>query len=140
MIADIPGLIEGAHDGRGLGTRFLGHVDRCSVLLLLVDGTLDDPVLTYRTIRKELKAYGHGLERKPEIVALNKMDAVDEETFEKRRAALAKAARKSVLAISGAARQGVDEALGKVLAQVQRARRPRQEAAEAAVTAETALG
>ncbi|MHB1218358.1 MAG: GTPase ObgE [Alphaproteobacteria bacterium] len=138
VLADIPGLIEGAHEGRGLGTRFLGHVERCSVLLHLVDGTLEDPVTAYKTIRKELKAYGHKLDKKPEIVALNKMDAVDEETFETRRKALAKAARKSVLAISGAARQGVDEALGKALAQVQRARRARQEAVEAAVIAETA--
>ena len=139
VLADIPGLIEGAHEGRGLGTRFLGHVERCSVLLHLVDGTEEDPVAAYKTIRKELKAYGHKLDKKPEIVALNKMDAVDAKTFEKRRATLAKAARKSVLAISGVARQGVDEALGKVLTQVQRARRARQEA-EAAVTMEAASG
>ena len=140
VLADIPGLIEGAHEGRGLGTRFLGHVERCSVLLHLVDGTLEDPVAAYKTIRKELKAYGHKLDKKSEIVALNKMDAVDEETFEKRRKALAKAARKSVLAISGVAHQGVDEALGKVLTQVQRAQRARQEAVETSVTAETASG
>lgn len=138
VLADIPGLIEGAHEGKGLGHRFLGHVERCSVLLHLVDGTLDDPAAVYRTIRKEIKAYGHGLERKPEIVALNKCDALDAKTIEKRRKALAKAARKSVLAISGVSRRGIDDALAKVLAQVQRARRERREEAEIAMTAEQA--
>ena len=75
-MADIPGLIEGAHEGAGLGTRFLGHVERCRALLHLVDGTQDDVVGAYRTVRGELKAYGGNLARKKEIVALNKTDAM----------------------------------------------------------------
>ncbi len=69
VLADIPGLIEGAHEGAGLGDRFLGHVERCRVLLHLVDGTADDPVADYRTVRGELAAYGAGLDEKPEVVA-----------------------------------------------------------------------
>src|SRR6202008_1661559 len=76
VLADLPGLIEGAHEGVGLGDRFLGHAERCSVILHLVDGTEEDVVKIYKTIRAELKAYGHGLDAKPEIVALNKIDAV----------------------------------------------------------------
>src|SRR5437588_7858622 len=76
VLADIPGLIEGAHQGAGLGTRFLGHVERCRVLLHLVDGTQDDAGLAYKTVREELAAYAHGLSEKPEIVALNKSDAM----------------------------------------------------------------
>ena len=76
IIADIPGLIEGAHEGAGLGDRFLGHVERCRVLLHLVDGTGDDPAEAYRVIREELAAYGHGLDEKPEVVALSKADAL----------------------------------------------------------------
>src|SRR5437588_3306986 len=76
VLAEIPGLIEGAHQGAGLGTRFLGHVERCRVLLHLVDGTQDDAGLAYKTVREELAAYAHGLSEKPEIVALNKSDAM----------------------------------------------------------------
>src|SRR5579885_1233284 len=75
VLADLPGLIEGAHEGAGLGDRFLGHAERCSVLLHLVDGAAGDVVRTWRTVRQELKAYGHGLTEKPEVVALNKADA-----------------------------------------------------------------
>jgi len=82
VIADIPGLIEGAHEGHGLGDRFLGHVERCSVLLHLVDATQDDPAKAYKTIRNELKQYGGGLYKRPEIVALTKMDAIGEELAE----------------------------------------------------------
>ena len=77
VMADIPGLIAGAHEGAGLGTRFLGHIERCSVLLHLVDASADDPVAAYRTIRRELKAYGAALDTKPELVALNKADLLD---------------------------------------------------------------
>src|SRR6185437_5205396 len=76
VLADLPGLIEGASDGAGLGTRFLGHVERCAVILHLVDGTEDDIAGAYRTIRRELRSYGHGLAGKPEIVGLNKIDAL----------------------------------------------------------------
>ena len=76
VLADIPGLIEGAHEGHGLGDRFLGHVERCRVLLHLIDGTEEDVVKNYKTVRQELKAYGADLIRKPEIIALNKCDAL----------------------------------------------------------------
>ena len=76
VLADIPGLIEGAHEGVGLGDRFLGHVERCRVLLHLVDGTGGDAGAAYKTVRAELAAYGNGLADKPEIVALNKADAL----------------------------------------------------------------
>src|SRR5215831_6223397 len=77
VLADLPGLIDGANQGAGIGIRFLGHVERCAVILHLVDGTLDDVTAAYRTIRQELALYGHGLADKPEIVGLNKIDAID---------------------------------------------------------------
>src|SRR3546814_19356419 len=80
VIADIPGLIEGAHQGHGLGDRFLGHVERCRVLLHLVDGTAEDVAGAYRTVRRELEAYGGGLPEKAEVVGLNKCDALSEES------------------------------------------------------------
>lgn len=111
VIADIPGLIEGAHEGLGLGDRFLGHVERTKVVLHLVDGTQEDVVSAYKTIRAELKAYGHGLSRKPELVALNKCDALTKEEIKEKAAALKRACRKDVFILSAAARQGVDEIL-----------------------------
>ncbi len=81
MLADIPGLIEGAHEGIGLGDRFLAHIERCRVLLHLVDGTSEHAGQTYKTVRAELDAYGQGLEDKPEIVALSKIDALDPDTL-----------------------------------------------------------
>ncbi|MGE4352435.1 MAG: GTPase ObgE [Bdellovibrionales bacterium] len=111
VLADIPGLIEGAHEGQGLGDRFLGHVERTKVILHLVDATAEDVVANYKTIRGELRAYGHGLARKPEIVALNKCDALLPEEIEKKRADLKRACRKRVYVISAVAHQGVDELL-----------------------------
>lgn len=111
IIADIPGLIEGAHEGQGLGDRFLGHVERTKVLLHLVDATDEDFVKNYKTIRAELKAYGSVVAKKPEIVALTKCDALDKATIASRRAALKKACRKEVLTISAVAHQGIDEVL-----------------------------
>ena len=111
VLADIPGLIEGAHEGHGLGDRFLGHVERTKVLLHLIDGTEEDVVKAYKTIRAELKAYGGGLSRKPEIVALNKCDALDAATVKRKLAALKKASRKEVHAISAVSGKGVDEVL-----------------------------
>src|SRR5579864_1304915 len=93
VLADLPGLIEGASDGAGLGTRFLGHVERCAVILHLIDGTADDVVGAYRTIRRELAGYGHGLADKPEIVGLNKIDAIDPAEIAEKRQALVRAAR-----------------------------------------------
>jgi GTPase len=122
VIADIPGLIEGAHEGAGLGTRFLGHVERCRALLHLVDGTQDDVVDAWRTVRAELKAYGGNLVRKKEFVALNKTDAMTEEDIEAKRALLAKACRKTVHVISGVSGQGVKPLLFELMKQVQRQR------------------
>ncbi len=111
VLADIPGLIEGAHDGAGLGDRFLGHVERCAVLLHLVDGAAGDVVRAWRTVREEMAEYGHGLADKPEIVALNKADAMTPRELSARRTALAKACGQSVMVVSGVSRQGIDEAL-----------------------------
>ena len=111
VLADIPGLIEGAHEGAGLGIRFLGHVERCRVLLHLVDATADDVAGAYRTVRAELKAYGAGLARKKEIVALSKCDALDEAAIATKAEALKAVARKKPLVLSAVSGRGVKEAL-----------------------------
>ncbi|MEY3731865.1 MAG: GTPase ObgE [Pseudomonadota bacterium] len=111
VLADLPGLIEGAAEGAGLGTRFLGHVERCKVLLHLVDGAAADPARAYRTIRRELAEYGHGLEARPELVALNKADAMTPQARTARVKALSRAAGKPVMLISGASGEGVPELL-----------------------------
>jgi GTP-binding protein len=111
VIADIPGLIEGAHEGRGIGDRFLGHVERCSVLLHLVDGTSEDVAADYLTIIHELESYGGALADKPRITALNKIDALDPEEREEKRAALAEASGGEVLLMSGVSREGLTEVL-----------------------------
>ena len=118
VLADLPGLIEGASEGAGIGTRFLGHVERCSVILHLVDGTLEDIAGAYRTIRRELDLYGHGLSEKPEIVGLNKTDALDPRATSAKLATLRRAARQraTVLPLSGATGTGVPKALEVVLA------------------------
>jgi len=131
VLADLPGLIEGAAEGAGLGHRFLGHVERCAVLLHLVDATEEDVVGNWRTIRTELASYGHGLVDKPEILVLNKADAVPDEELAKKRAKLKRAAKRPVLVMSGATRQGVDEVLTAVLQAVQAARAAAKEKAEA---------
>ena len=115
VLADIPGLIEGAHEGHGLGTRFLGHVERCAVLLHLIDVTGDDPVAAYRTIRKELKAYSELLAEKTEIVAFNKIDAIDEKDLAKKLADFKKRVKLTPILISGATQKGVDAAMKKLL-------------------------
>jgi GTP-binding protein len=111
VLADIPGLIEGAHEGAGLGDRFLGHVERCRVLLHLVDATSDNPAKAYRTVREEVAAYGHGLDEKPEVVALSKVDALSEEERTKATRKLARAAGKKPLLLSAVSGEGVDAAL-----------------------------
>jgi GTP-binding protein len=111
VLADLPGLIEGAAEGAGLGTRFLGHVERCKVLLHLVDGSAADPARAYRTIRRELAEYGHGLEDRPELVAINKADAMTPQARISRVKALSRAAGKPVMLISGATGEGVPELL-----------------------------
>src|SRR6202044_2614447 len=97
VVAELPGLIEGAHEGVGLGDRFLGHAERCNAILHLVDGTEEDVVKIYKTIRTELKAYGHGLSTKPEIVALNKADAMTADDIKRQTARLKRVAKKSPL-------------------------------------------
>jgi len=111
VLADIPGLIEGAHEGAGLGDRFLGHVERCRVLLHLVDATQEDVAGAYKVVRGELKAYSADLAKKKEIVALSKADALDTETLAAKSAELKKAARKTPLVLSAVSGQGVKEAL-----------------------------
>ena len=109
MLADIPGLIEGASEGAGLGTRFLGHVERCGVLLHLVDGTQENVAEAYKTIRGELEAYGANLDDKHEIVALNKADALDDETIAERHKELSAVVDGSVHVISAVSGKGVRE-------------------------------
>ena len=111
VLADLPGLIEGAHEGVGLGDRFLGHTERCRVLLHLVDGTSDDVVAAYKTVRGELEAYGNGLEDKPEIVALSKTDAMTSDEIKKQIAKFKKATKKTPLVLSSASGEGVTEVL-----------------------------
>lgn len=108
VLADIPGLIAGAHEGAGLGDRFLAHIERCRVVVHLVDGTVEDVASAYRTIRHELEAYGAGLAEKPEVIVLNKIDALEPAALAERRQALAEAAGGvPVLAASGATGAGV---------------------------------
>jgi GTP-binding protein len=128
VIADIPGLIEGAHEGAGIGDRFLGHVERCATLLHLVDGTQEDVAEAYRTVRHELEAYGAGLAEKPEIVALNKIDAIPEDELPGKIDELKKACGKDVLTISGASQANVREALFAVWEQINAARQDAEQA------------
>lgn len=115
VLADIPGLIEGAHEGVGLGDRFLGHVERTKVLLHIIDATADDIALSYKTIRRELKAYGHGLMQKPEIIALNKIDALSAAEIKTKITKLKKVAKKSAIyPISAVTRDGVNDVLWDV--------------------------
>jgi GTP-binding protein len=127
VLADIPGLIEGAHEGAGLGDRFLGHIERCRVLLHLVDVTEADVAKAYRTVRGELKAYGANLGRKREIVALSKCDAVTPEVAAEKAAELQRAARRKPLLLSAVSGAGVREALLKLAKIV---REPKQEEAK----------
>jgi GTP-binding protein len=127
VLADIPGLIEGAADGAGVGTRFLGHIERCAVLLHLVDGTQEDVAEAYRVVRGELEAYGGGLTDKPEIVALNKIDALGKEEISEKARQLKKACRSTPLRLSGASGKGVPEAVQKLFAIIREDRAARRE-------------
>ncbi len=118
VVADIPGLIEGAADGAGVGDRFLGHIERCRVLLHLVDATGDDPVKAYKIIRNELSAYGGGLEDKMEVVGLNKVDAVSPDVAKKLATKLKRASKADVLMMSGAAQTGLIEVLDRLSAEL----------------------
>jgi GTP-binding protein len=128
VIADLPGLIEGASEGAGLGHRFLGHVERCAVILHLVDGTAEDVVGHWRTIHRELEAYGHGLDDKLEIIGLNKADAVPADELAKKKQKLKRASKREVLVLSGATGKGVPETLSALLAVIKATRA--QQAAE----------
>jgi GTP-binding protein len=123
VLADIPGLIEGAHEGAGLGDRFLGHVERCAVLLHLVDGAAGNVVRAWRTVREELSSYGGGLAEKPEIILLNKADSMTPREISSRRAALAKASGAPVMVASGVTRQGIDEVLRALMNRITEERR-----------------
>src|SRR5882762_3109904 len=127
VLADIPGLIAGAHEGVGLGDRFLGHVERCRVLLHLVDGTCEHAGEAYKTVRAELDAYGEGLAAKPEIMALSKADVLTPEQIKQQTARLKRASKKTPLILSSATRQGVTEVL-RALAKVVDDSRPAEPA------------
>jgi GTP-binding protein len=126
VVADIPGLIEGAHEGAGLGDRFLGHVERCAMLLHLIDGAAGNVVQAWRTIRQELESYGAGLTEKPELLILNKSDAMTPRQAAARRSALARASGRPVMLMSSASGQGVPEVLRTLMTGIQgsRARKP----------------
>jgi GTP-binding protein len=122
VLADLPGLIEGAHGGTGLGDRFLGHTERCRVLLHLIDGTSADAGEAYRIVRGELEAYGHGLTDKPEIVALSKSDALTKDATKTQAGKLKKACKKTPLVLSAQSGDGVQEALRALLKIIDKAR------------------
>jgi GTPase len=136
VLADIPGLIEGAHAGSGLGDRFLGHVERCRVLVHLVDGTVENAGRAYATVRTELEAYGHGLADKREIVALNKTDALTPEQLEVQKRHLMRAMAKTrhddgqLFAVSAATGAGLRQLLRAVLAAINEERAARAKRAE----------
>jgi GTP-binding protein len=118
VLADLPGLIEGASDGAGLGHRFLGHVERCAVILHLIDGTEEDVLGAYKMIRKELKAYGGGLIDKPEVIGLNKADAIPEDELKAKVAKLKRSSKRPVYVLSGATGAGVPPVLHALRAEM----------------------
>ncbi len=124
VVADIPGLIEGAHEGAGLGHRFLGHVERCAVLLHLVDGAAGNVVAAWRTVREELAAYGGGLAEKPELLVLNKSDAMTPRETSARRSALERASGAEVALMAGATGEGVPAVLRRLMDATHAARVP----------------
>ena len=127
VMADIPGLIEGAHEGRGIGDRFLGHIERCSVLLHLIDGTSEDVAGDARTILNELAAYSPILMEKPRVTVLNKVDAIDDETLAERRAAVEAELGTPVMLMSGVSRTGVAEVLRALWTQIEPSRAPQKD-------------
>ncbi|MEM7169248.1 MAG: GTPase ObgE [Pseudomonadota bacterium] len=127
VMADIPGLIEGAHQGIGLGDRFLGHVERCGVLFHLVDGTQEDPLGAYRTVQGELAAYGAGLAEKPQVIGLNKVDSLDEAEIQALTQALEDESGDQVMPLSGIIGEGVPEVLGALLRHIDEDRQDRED-------------
>ncbi len=122
VLADIPGLIEGAHEGHGLGDRFLGHIERCRVLLHLVDAGSEHAGRAYKTVRHELEAYENGLAEKPEIVVLSKIDTVDAETLKTQAARLRRAAKQNPLRVSAVTHENLDKVLRAVLQAIEERR------------------
>jgi GTP-binding protein len=131
IMADLPGLIEGAADGAGLGTRFLGHIERCVALVHLIDATQEGAPETYRTVRGELEAYGEGVTEKPEIIALNKVDALTPEDAEAKRTELSKAIGKDVRLVSGVSGAGVRDLVNEIAAMLRERRVEQVEEAKA---------
>ncbi|MBL8594687.1 MAG: GTPase ObgE [Devosia sp.] len=127
VLADIPGLIEGAHEGQGLGDRFLGHVERCAILVHLIDGTQEDVKTAYKTIRGELAAYAEELAEKPEIVVLNKIDAIDPDEVKEKVKVLKRASKAEVFTCSGVTGEGVDKVLYRIIAQMDADKAEREE-------------
>tara|TARA_R110002073_G_scaffold129178_2_gene275502 strand:+ start:398 stop:1474 length:1077 start_codon:yes stop_codon:yes gene_type:complete len=123
VIADIPGLIEGAHEGLGLGDRFLGHIERCATILHVIDGTGEDIVGAYQTVRNELEQYGEGLADKQEIIALNKIDALDDELVQMLTDELSQVTSSPIMPISGVTGDGVTEMLRALLKNVEKVRK-----------------
>ncbi|MBL8789744.1 MAG: GTPase ObgE [Rhizobiales bacterium] len=123
VLADIPGLIEGASEGAGLGTRFLGHIERCIVLIHLIDVTSDDPAADYKTVREELKSYSKELAKKPEVIVFNKTDAIDAKALDKKLKAFKSKTRKTPLTISAASKQGIEEAMRALMSVIAKAKR-----------------
>ena len=138
VIADIPGLIEGAHEGVGLGDRFLKHVERCSAFLHMIDGTQEDVVKAYKDIRRELELYDEVLKNKPEVVVLNKCDSLDKEETAEKKAALEKASGKKVFVISAIAKQGIFDCLIEVNKYITRDRRHKDDEVEETVVDDAA--
>jgi len=130
VLADIPGLIEGASEGRGLGDQFLGHIERCAVLLHLVAGTSETVAEDFQTVEAELAAYGGGLDEKPRLVALNKVDALDDDTRAERLAALQAVADAPVFMLSGVSGEGMPAVLRALRREILRARGQEDEAAQ----------
>jgi GTPase len=132
VIADIPGLIEGAHEGQGLGDRFLGHVERCRVLLHLVDAGTEHAGKAYKTVRRELEAYGGGLAEKPEIVALSKADSVEPAVLQAQALRLQRAAKQKPLRLSAATSLNMTVTLRKLLTMIDEAKQAKLAQSEAA--------
>lgn len=127
VLADIPGLIEGASEGIGIGDRFLGHIERCRILLHLIDASGEDPIAAWHEVQNELALYGAGLAEKPQLLALNKIDSIDEETCAELSQALEEASGQKVLLLSGATGQGLDPILDQLITMTGRAMEKAQE-------------
>ncbi|MCB1439527.1 MAG: GTPase ObgE [Nitratireductor sp.] len=131
VIADIPGLIEGAHEGAGIGDRFLGHVERTNVLLHLVSAVNEDVGEAYHTVRREIEAYEHGLAEKPEVVALSQIDILSPEARQEKVAELQEACGAKPLELSSVSREGIDKVLRALAALIEDKRGPETEEEEA---------